>query len=671
MSLTKVSYSMIDGAPANVQDFGAVGNGVADDTVAIQTALDATEGGVVFLPIGTYIISDTIYIPPATTLCGEGAGDNWQTSSSEKGSRIKTTGTGTARVWTDVGLAATPSGTLVDAPISVAIVITGSGCTIKDICLEGGSQTNGSDAWGAGFFNAAVKRTAFIGVETVGKFSISGCYLDATWSNINTALQNLHTTTYGRTIPSDAGGNEISMIDCYWDGGNWGCYLKGTVRDPLPSPNVWSWGGASDLSANSCRFGNDPIGVSPNFPENSGAYYRDLQADYQNRYFEGCSFRSQSAYSVYLDRGSWENFLGLYGETRSDNCVTQTVALTVDALGKVNVVPSNGAEWTGSTSTEAVFYRVYLTNTARIDTLTLGLRPDAVVTTATGSCTIKYIGYDATAGRAYIGTEEITGTITAGQTITQASGQTGAGIVFYATDRDDGVYSTGQSGFTSASGLVSYFGLSPQVRNFRSVGMVSTQAISQITATDAINLNCSDNTSINLWINQYSTGTPATARLRYTGLALFPQVGLQDLGSSAFKWTNIYATNGTIITSDERHKQQIQPIEEAIFRAWGKVEFVKFKMNDAVAAKGDAARWHFGVIAQRIKEAFESEGLDAFEYGILCYGVWEDEYETIKDEDGNVVETRKINNAGNIYSIRYDEALALECAYLRWRIQSV
>ena len=38
MSLTKVSFSMIDGATVNVLDHGAIGNGIADDTAAFQAA---------------------------------------------------------------------------------------------------------------------------------------------------------------------------------------------------------------------------------------------------------------------------------------------------------------------------------------------------------------------------------------------------------------------------------------------------------------------------------------------------------------------------------------------------------------------------------------------------------------------------------------------------------
>ena len=44
----------------NVQNFGAKGDGITDDTAAIQRAIDAAAaagGGQVYVPTGTYIVS--------------------------------------------------------------------------------------------------------------------------------------------------------------------------------------------------------------------------------------------------------------------------------------------------------------------------------------------------------------------------------------------------------------------------------------------------------------------------------------------------------------------------------------------------------------------------------------------------------------------------------------
>ena len=57
MALTKVTYSMIQGASANVLDYGAVADGVTSNTVAFQAAINAVltaGGGSVYIPQGVY-----------------------------------------------------------------------------------------------------------------------------------------------------------------------------------------------------------------------------------------------------------------------------------------------------------------------------------------------------------------------------------------------------------------------------------------------------------------------------------------------------------------------------------------------------------------------------------------------------------------------------------------
>lgn len=65
---------LTNGGPYNVRWFGATADGT-DDQPAIQGALDVVpDGGVVFAPVGTYVIGDTIEIPSGVTLPGDGFG---------------------------------------------------------------------------------------------------------------------------------------------------------------------------------------------------------------------------------------------------------------------------------------------------------------------------------------------------------------------------------------------------------------------------------------------------------------------------------------------------------------------------------------------------------------------------------------------------------------------
>lgn len=63
---TGVVWHQISGDIYNVKDFGAIGNGIADDTAAIQAAIDAASasgvGGRVYFPPGVYLVSSTLTI---------------------------------------------------------------------------------------------------------------------------------------------------------------------------------------------------------------------------------------------------------------------------------------------------------------------------------------------------------------------------------------------------------------------------------------------------------------------------------------------------------------------------------------------------------------------------------------------------------------------------------
>lgn len=76
MSLTKVSYSLIEGAPINVLDYGADPTGATSSTVAVQAAIDyaqsTTTGRAIFFPAGTYLCNVTDSGTKGVHMFGEG-----------------------------------------------------------------------------------------------------------------------------------------------------------------------------------------------------------------------------------------------------------------------------------------------------------------------------------------------------------------------------------------------------------------------------------------------------------------------------------------------------------------------------------------------------------------------------------------------------------------------
>jgi hypothetical protein len=129
------------------------------------------------------------------------------------------------------------------------------------------------------------------------------------------------------------------------------------------------------------------------------------------------------------------------------------------------------------------------------------------------------------------------------------------------------------------------------------------------------------------------------------------------LGNFSARWSVIWAGTGTISTSDERDKQDIETLSQPELNVASAIKGLirKFRFKDAVIAKDDGARIHVGVVVQDVIAAFEAEGLDPMRYGIVCYDEWEAQY----DAEGN--ETLQ---AGNRYGVRYEELLAFVIAAL-------
>ena len=132
---------------------------------------------------------------------------------------------------------------------------------------------------------------------------------------------------------------------------------------------------------------------------------------------------------------------------------------------------------------------------------------------------------------------------------------------------------------------------------------------------------------------------------------------LLDLGYSASRFDDIYATNGTIQTSDRNEKQDIAELDEAEKRvavaAKGLIR--KYRWKDAVAEKGDEARIHVGIIAQDLQDAFAAEGLDAGRYAMFISSTWWEHdgqtYETAEEAPEGATERTR-------FGVRYPELLA-------------
>jgi hypothetical protein len=138
-----------------------------------------------------------------------------------------------------------------------------------------------------------------------------------------------------------------------------------------------------------------------------------------------------------------------------------------------------------------------------------------------------------------------------------------------------------------------------------------------------------------------------------------------SLGIAGLRWSEVFAINGVINTSDQNEKQQIENlsnIEKQIALSI-KASIKKFKFNDAVEKKGEAARIHVGVIAQEVQQAFLDAGLDPNKYGLFCEDSWYEVNGAVvyPDSSGNYPQNAVKKT---LLGVRYNELLAFVIAAL-------
>ena len=629
----------------NVKDFGAKGDGVHDDTKAIQAALMLSLKSVYF-PAGAYVVSDTLNVRDYQSLIGEAGGYMYhsQTYLLFKGDGAKNYSLPWCTSWEvanpDAGAAyLADSGTRGDVyhtldlttPFSAAIVLgNGSGVTGLGIYpyfdgVDGYAGSDGrlSDAWDVGIWcrNADAwhlrdvicaghwrKAANLVTASNIGDGKVPACELGR--------ADNCTFVGYrGVAIRSPDDATET----------NWG--LAGTVYSKCLITSIQHQSG--HLATSSAL--TQPFDAPSAFLEVQGGVMRGL-------HFAFCTFCGRDDIAAIIPKCKELLFTRCYWESRG---------LRVSGVWKDHV----GSRFITSSDSHADF--VGMTKYA-IDLSPYYRREDSVTR------------YAASEGVCVLG-----GSVRDDEYMHPRLGTTVANRL-----PPGGIFRIYDSDFNAVATV-----------NEKGEMYIAGSRLDTQSETFSIKRNRLKPTESYV-LRVYATGNMqlGPGALSIEGACKPVADAKYALGHGSLRWSEVFSSTPAISTSDAREKTSIADPAEALMRAWGKVNFKVFQFKDAVEKKGADARLHVGVIAQQVIEAFKSEGLDVTRYGLLCYDKWEDEYEDIEvidqvevaDEEGNIVtpakthiEHRLVTPAGDRYGIRYEEALALECTYLRWELKQI
>ena len=201
---------------ASVKTFGAVGDGVADDTVAVQAAVTAAGvGGRVYFPTGTYLLSSTINCLANQQLIGNGVNNTIIRRFADYGNTFNFVNAGSANIrqmWFYHG------------------TIPNVGFTTLTNLATTGSHIRFQNAQGALIEDCWFWRMPFqINLEQGAGVRINRCNIQGCWNNFYPAAQEGIAGIY---VGSVAYIQLVDIIDCYFAGSNSGAQsVNFTISD--------------------------------------------------------------------------------------------------------------------------------------------------------------------------------------------------------------------------------------------------------------------------------------------------------------------------------------------------------------------------------------------------------------------------------------------------------
>jgi hypothetical protein len=120
-------------------------------------------------------------------------------------------------------------------------------------------------------------------------------------------------------------------------------------------------------------------------------------------------------------------------------------------------------------------------------------------------------------------------------------------------------------------------------------------------------------------------------------------------GTAAFRFTQVFAVNGAINTSDARLKTEPRQLSEAERKAGSELARLP-----AIWEWLTGDRLHAGPTVQAAMAVMAAHELDPFAYSFICYDEWEAEEATYGEEGNELTPARE---AGDRYSFRKEELL--------------